>query len=369
MTLVSNSTTVGILYDIENAPFEMLNYTLGKARRFQPCRTIVISDWDARPEQKRWEKLLRRPGFTFRQISRTFLGKNSLDSALYDSAKILYEEGVRRYFVITTDSDFVRIAEMLNSREKSYIIGVGTKQASETLRNAYDEFIVYPPEEKPKAVKAGKKAAKAQVKADEQVEAEKTRGKHHKDHKEMQAPSEQGEGKKTKAAKEAAKALNAAKDKNTAKDKKAAKGKQATAAAELETAAKAEKNAKAEKAEKRGKAAKDAKDVKNAKDKKAAKAGKTAPAAEAENAQLAEKAAKSKKAETSQAAEPQPGKAEKKAARKAAREQDPPAMETAGMLTVRLPKTLRQNLEERRQHEEVTMDELITYLLMRGLAK
>lgn len=134
MTLESSNTTVGILYDIENAPFEMLNYTLGKARRFQPCRTIVISDWEERPEQKRWEKLLRRPGFTFRQISRTFLGKNSLDSALYDSAKLLYEEGVRRYFIITTDSDFVRIAQMLNSKEKSYIIGVGTKQASETLR-------------------------------------------------------------------------------------------------------------------------------------------------------------------------------------------------------------------------------------------
>ena len=148
MTLESSNTTVGILYDIENAPFEMLNYTLGKARRFQPCRTIVISDWEERPEQKRWEKLLRRPGFTFRQISRTFLGKNSLDSALYDSAKLLYEEGVRRYFIITTDSDFVRIAQMLNSKEKSYIIGVGTKQASETLRNAYDEFIVYPAEEK-----------------------------------------------------------------------------------------------------------------------------------------------------------------------------------------------------------------------------
>ena len=54
MTLESSNTTVGILYDIENAPFEMLNYTLGKARRFQPCRTIVISDWEERPEQKRW---------------------------------------------------------------------------------------------------------------------------------------------------------------------------------------------------------------------------------------------------------------------------------------------------------------------------
>ena len=147
MTLASNYETVGILYDIENAPFEMLNYTLGKARRYQPCRTIVISDWDARPDQKRWEKLLRRPGFTFRQINRTYFGKNSLDSALYDSAKILYKEGVRRYFVITTDSDFVKIAELLNSEDKSYIIGIGTKQASETLRNAYDEFLVYPPEE------------------------------------------------------------------------------------------------------------------------------------------------------------------------------------------------------------------------------
>ena len=151
MTLASNYETVGILYDIENAPFEMLNYTLGKARRYQPCRTIVISDWDARPDQKRWEKLLRRPGFTFRQINRTYFGKNSLDSALYDSAKILYKEGVRRYFVITTDSDFVKIAELLNSEDKSYIIGIGTKQASETLRNAYDEFLVYPPEEKKKS--------------------------------------------------------------------------------------------------------------------------------------------------------------------------------------------------------------------------
>ena len=159
MTLDSSNETVAILYDIENAPFEMLNYTLGKARRYQPCRTIVVSDWEARPKQKRWDRLMRRPGFTFRQISRTYHGKNSLDSAIYDSAKILYQEGVRKFLIITTDSDFVRIAEFLNSETPSYIIGVGTKQASETLRNAYNEFIVYPPEEK-KTVKktAGKKA-------------------------------------------------------------------------------------------------------------------------------------------------------------------------------------------------------------------
>lgn len=327
MTLESSNTTVGILYDIENAPFEMLNYTLGKARRFQPCRTIVISDWEERPEQKRWEKLLRRPGFTFRQISRTFLGKNSLDSALYDSAKLLYEEGVRRYFIITTDSDFVRIAQMLNSKEKSYIIGVGTKQASETLRNAYDEFIVYPAEEK-----------------------ETVRKKHTR--------------KNAETAEKAEEALEKAEPKKDVKSKKA-------------KANKAEKNekekpVKAEKQEKAAKATKVAKTAKAAKTVKAAKPANDEQVA----ANAAAKNAKSKAAPQAAAAE-KPEQASHvnhaAAAPSAAPAAKPEHKEKAaalpeGTFAVRLPKTLRKQLEARMQEEEVTMDELITYLLMRGLS-
>ena len=40
----------------------------------------------------------------------------------------------------------------------------------------------------------------------------------------------------------------------------------------------------------------------------------------------------------------------------------------AGFLTVRLPKTLRSSLEQKMLEEEVSLDELVTYLLMRGLA-
>lgn len=327
MTLESSNTTVGILYDIENAPFEMLNYTLGKARRFQPCRTIVISDWEERPEQKRWEKLLRRPGFTFRQISRTFLGKNSLDSALYDSAKLLYEEGVRRYFIITTDSDFVRIAQMLNSKEKSYIIGVGTKQASETLRNAYDEFIVYPAEEK-----------------------ETVRKKHTR--------------KNAETAEKAEEALEKAEPKKDVKSKKA-------------KANKAEKNEKEKpvKAEKQEKAAKATKAAKTAKAAKTVKAAKTANDEQAAPNTMA-KNAKSKAASQAAVAE-KPEQANHinhaAAAPSAAPAAKPEHKEKAaalpeGTFAVRLPKTLRKQLEARMQEEEVTMDELITYLLMRGLS-
>lgn len=329
MTLESSNTTVGILYDIENAPFEMLNYTLGKARRFQPCRTIVISDWEERPEQKRWEKLLRRPGFTFRQISRTFLGKNSLDSALYDSAKLLYEEGVRRYFIITTDSDFVRIAQMLNSKEKSYIIGVGTKQASETLRNAYDEFIVYPAEEK-----------------------ETVRKKHTR--KKAETAEEVLETAEPKANKKA----------EPKKDTKSKKAK----------ANKAEKNEK-EKPVKAEKQAKASKATKAAKDAKTVKAAKAANDEQAAPNTTAVKTAKSKAA--SQAAAEKPEQAthvnHAAVAPSAAPAAKPEHKEKAaalpeGTFAVRLPKTLRKQLEARMQEEEVTMDELITYLLMRGLS-
>lgn len=332
MTLESSNTTVGILYDIENAPFEMLNYTLGKARRFQPCRTIVISDWEERPEQKRWEKLLRRPGFTFRQISRTFLGKNSLDSALYDSAKLLYEEGVRRYFIITTDSDFVRIAQMLNSKEKSYIIGVGTKQASETLRNAYDEFIVYPAEEKETVRKKHtRKNAETAEKAEEALE------------------------------KAEPKANKKAEPKKDVKSKKA-------------KANKAEKNEK-EKPVKAEKQAKAAKATKAAKDTKTVKAAKAANDEQAAPNTTAVKTVKSKAA--SQAAAEKPEQANHvnhaAAAPSAAPAAKPEHKEKAaalpeGTFAVRLPKTLRKQLEARMQEEEVTMDELITYLLMRGLS-
>ena len=338
MTFDSSNDTVAILYDIENAPFEMLDYTLGIARRFQPCRIIVVTDWDKVPEdQKRWERLRRRPGFTFRPVTRTYLGKNSLDNALYDSALVLYKDGVRRYFIITTDSDFVKIAEALNSGDKSYIIGVGTKQASETLRSAYDEFFCYPPEKPEKKTRK----AKAEKAADKQ---EKT-----------------AKGKTAKNAKNA---------------KSEAKGE-----AKAAPNAKAGKGAKAAKAEKPAKATKTTKTTKTAKATKEAKAEELAKAAETAVSEVQKaakttkatketKGRKNAKAEKAAAAKPEKVAKQEKSAKAADTKAEAPAKAApADALTVRLPRTLQRDLERRKEEEGVSMDELVTYLLMRGITQ
>ena len=279
--LDSSNDTVAILYDIENAPIEMLQYTIDQAQRYQPCRMIVVSDWEAHPEQKRWDRLMEYPDLTFRQISRTFFGKNSLDSALYDSAQILYQEGVRKYFIITTDSDFVRIAESLNAEDPSYIIGVGTKQASEDLRNAYNEFFVYPPEPKEQGAKKNKKETK---KTEVKTVAKKKLS--------------EDKGAKQKSAQEQTSKVTEQKKQPPSGGKK-----KETPDKPVEEPAKVSGKTKKKQPQK--------------------------PTSAAENT-LA----------------PVP----------------------TGFLTVRLPKTLRASLEQKMLEEEVSLDELVTYLLMRGLA-
>ncbi|WP_288311771.1 NYN domain-containing protein [uncultured Selenomonas sp.] len=306
MTFDSSNDTVAILYDIENAPFEMLDYTLGKARRFQPCRIIVVTDWEKCPtDQKRWERLRRRPGFTFRSVTRTYLGKNSLDSALYDSAVLLYKDGVRRFFIITTDSDFVRIAEALNKGEKSYIIGVGTRQASETLRNAYDEFLCYPPEKPVKPVKKTARKAKNEKAEKEEIAAKA----------EHQTQEE--------------------------KPQEKAKRSSRKAAAEKAEAKETKKSAKVEKApaeEKKPRVSKKATQDEKGREKPKTK-GKEAAAKKAHGLQE----------------------------QKTAEQATAPAAAEPGTLVLRLPRTLQHELVQRMQSEGVSMDELVTYLLMRGM--
>ena len=292
MTFDSSTETVAVLYDIENAPFEMLDYALGKSQTFMPCRMIVVSDWEKIPDQRRWNHLMEREGFTFRQIDRKVLGKNSLDYALFDMGILLYKEGVRRFVVITTDADFIELIEALRKNDDpAYVMGIGTDQANHELREAYDKFFCYPIKHEKKEEAVTKKTAKSK--------AVKTTTK----------------TTKTKATKP--------KEKEQSAEISATATKPKAAKASGKTTAKAAKNVKAPKA----------------------------------TASSEAKVAKAAKA-VAESIEPTPIKSAKTRAKKAA---------VTPNLQVKLPKTLYEQLQQKSQEENVELDQLVTYLLMRGL--
>ena len=146
--------TVAIIYDLENVPYELLEFSLTKAQKLKPARMIVVSDWDNAPEQKRWKKLLSKEGFTFRQVEREREGENSLDYALAETARLMAKEGVQKFFFVTDDSDFADIAALIRSKNaEARVYGVGTAKANSKLRLAYDKFYLYKGVNKEKTVR------------------------------------------------------------------------------------------------------------------------------------------------------------------------------------------------------------------------
>ena len=82
------------------------------------------------------------------------------------------------------------------------------------------------------------------------------------------------------------------------------------------------------------------------------------------------KGRKNAKAEKAAAAKPEKVAKQEKSAKAADTKAEAPAKAApADALTVRLPRTLQRDLERRKEEEGVSMDELVTYLLMRGITQ
>ena len=67
-------------------------------------------------------------------------GKNATDSAMIiDAMDILYAEKVDGFCLVSSDSDFTRLATRLREAGKE-VVGMGKKQTPEAFRNACNSF-------------------------------------------------------------------------------------------------------------------------------------------------------------------------------------------------------------------------------------
>jgi uncharacterized protein (TIGR00288 family) len=124
----------------------------------------IYGDWTSE-KMKGWKPLLLEYAIQpIQQFSNT-VGKNSTDSALIiDAMDLLYQPHFDCFCIVSSDSDFTRLANRIREQGK-YVVGIGEKKTPTSFVNACNEFIhIEPPnrERKPEG-KSTEKLNKTEV--------------------------------------------------------------------------------------------------------------------------------------------------------------------------------------------------------------
>ena len=105
-----------------------------------PSIKRIYGDW-TNPKLNRWKGLLLEHAIQPVQQYGYTTGKNSTDSAMIiDAMDILYSEKVGGFCLVTSDSDFTRLATRLREAGMQ-VIGIGEKKTPQPFIVACDKFI------------------------------------------------------------------------------------------------------------------------------------------------------------------------------------------------------------------------------------
>ncbi|WP_153800014.1 NYN domain-containing protein [Foetidibacter luteolus] len=132
---------LAVLIDADNVPSANLKEMMEEIAKYgTPTFKRIYGDW-TKPTVARWKNLLLENAITpIQQYSYT-QGKNATDSAMIiDAMDILYTGRVEGFCIISSDSDFTRLA--LRLREAGMkVIGMGQNKTPSPFIAACDKFI------------------------------------------------------------------------------------------------------------------------------------------------------------------------------------------------------------------------------------
>ncbi|MDZ7847621.1 MAG: NYN domain-containing protein [Owenweeksia sp.] len=132
---------LAVLIDADNVPYAYIKEMLNEIAKYgNPTIKRIYADW-TKTAASGWKKVLLENAITpIQQYSYT-TGKNSSDSALIiDAMDLLYSGKVDGFCIVSSDSDFTRLATRL--REAAMlVIGIGEKKTPKPFITACDKFI------------------------------------------------------------------------------------------------------------------------------------------------------------------------------------------------------------------------------------
>ncbi len=129
-----------VLIDADNISYKYIRYILAELSN-DGIATYkrIYGDWTS-PHMNTWKPaLLDNSIIPVQQFAYTN-GKNSTDSAMIiDAMDILYAENVDGFCLVSSDSDFTRLAARLRESGKE-VIGMGEEKTPAPFRNACNKF-------------------------------------------------------------------------------------------------------------------------------------------------------------------------------------------------------------------------------------
>ena len=135
-----NNLRLAVLIDAENVPRKCIKSVMEEIAIYgTPTIKRIYGDWTS-PSMAGWKNSLLENAITpIQQYSYT-VGKNSSDSAMIiDAMDILYSEKTDGFVIVSSDSDFTRLAIRLREAGQR-VIGIGERKTPSAFIAACDKF-------------------------------------------------------------------------------------------------------------------------------------------------------------------------------------------------------------------------------------
>ncbi|WP_103866340.1 NYN domain-containing protein [Aquimarina sp. I32.4] len=132
---------LAVLIDGDNIPSTYVKEMMEEIAKYgNPTIKRIYGDW-TKPDLTKWKKILLENAITPIQQYGYTKGKNATDSAMIiDAMDILYSEKVDGFCLVSSDSDFTRLATRLREAGMK-VFGIGEKKTPNPFIVACDKFI------------------------------------------------------------------------------------------------------------------------------------------------------------------------------------------------------------------------------------
>ncbi|WP_178989019.1 NYN domain-containing protein [Winogradskyella schleiferi] len=132
---------LAVLIDGDNIPSAYVKEMMEEIAKYgNPTIKRIYGDW-TKPHLSKWKNMLLENAITPIQQYGYTTGKNATDSAMIiDAMDILYSEKVDGFCLVSSDSDFTRLATRLREAGMK-VYGIGEKKTPNPFIVACDKFI------------------------------------------------------------------------------------------------------------------------------------------------------------------------------------------------------------------------------------